>query len=257
MNLSFVKLFSKRPSRASRVPHAVSARRLLGAAALAVWALAALPGHAQDPSSDSDDNSVSIPDALGAQTPEDQKNLPDIALSSQIVFQVLAAEVALQRDQPAPAYQTYLALARDTHDPRMAQRATEIALAAQSPSDALAAAQLWQQYAPSSERAAQLDAWRTIQRAHAIANGVYVAVVNRVGYEGKPESGDPGLEFWGNSFVADPFGQVVSQASDDKEEILVVECDPAKSEDTRRNWPFLRDRRIDAYQPITSRWLGE
>ena len=97
-------------------------------------------------------------DALGAQTPEDQKNLPDIALSSQIVFQVLAAEVALQRDQPAPAYQTYLALARDTHDPRMAQRATEIALAAQSPSDALAAAQLWQQYAPTSERAAQLDA---------------------------------------------------------------------------------------------------
>ena len=158
MNLSFVKLFSKRPSRAARVPHAVSARRLLGAAALAVWALAALPGHAQDPSSDSDDNSVSIPDALGAQTPEDQKNLPDIALSSQVVFQVLAAEVALQRDQPAPAYQTYLALARDTHDPRMAQRATEIALAAQSPSDALAAAQLWQQYAPSSERAAQLDA---------------------------------------------------------------------------------------------------
>ena len=141
MNLSFVKLFSKRPSRAFRVSHTVSARRLLGAAALAVWALAALPGHAQDPSSDSDDNAVSIPDALGAQTTEDQKNLPDIALSSQIVFQVLAAEVALQRDQPAPAYQTYLALARDTHDPRMAQRATEIALAAQSPSDALAAAQ--------------------------------------------------------------------------------------------------------------------
>jgi predicted Zn-dependent protease len=101
---------------------------------------------------------VSIPDALGGQTPEDQKNLPDVPLTSQIVFQVLAAEVALQRDQPAPAYQTYLALARDTHDPRMAQRATEIALAAQSPSDALAAAQLWQQYAPTSERAAQLDA---------------------------------------------------------------------------------------------------
>ena len=105
--------------------------------------------------------------------------------------------------------------------------------------------------------AAQLDAWRTIQRAHAIANGIYVAVVNRVGYEGKPETGDPGLEFWGNSFVADPFGQLVAQASSDKEEILVVECDPAKSEDTRRNWPFLRDRRIDAYHPITNRWLGE
>ncbi|WP_144157764.1 tetratricopeptide repeat protein [Paraburkholderia sp. BCC1885] len=158
MNLSFVKLFSKRPARTSRVPHAVSARRLLGAAALAVWALAAMPAHAQDPSPDTDDNSVSMPDALGAPTADDQKNLPDIQLSSQIVFQVLAAEVALQRDQPAPAYQTYLALARDTHDPRMAQRATEIALSAQSPSDALAAAQLWQQYAPTSERASQLDA---------------------------------------------------------------------------------------------------
>jgi N-carbamoylputrescine amidase len=105
--------------------------------------------------------------------------------------------------------------------------------------------------------AAQLDAWRTIQRGHAIANGVYVAVVNRVGFEGNPANGDPGIEFWGNSFVADPFGQVVAEASNDKEEVLVVECDPAKSEDTRRNWPFLRDRRIDAYQPILNRWLGK
>jgi N-carbamoylputrescine amidase len=105
--------------------------------------------------------------------------------------------------------------------------------------------------------AAQLDAWRTMQRAHAIANGVYVAVANRVGFEGNPKAGDTGLEFWGNSFVADPFGQVVAEASNDKEEILVVECDPAKSEDTRRNWPFLRDRRIDAYQPILNRWLGK
>jgi len=103
--------------------------------------------------------------------------------------------------------------------------------------------------------AAQLDAWRTIQRAHAIANGVYVAVVNRVGFEGNPAGGDPGIEFWGNSFVADPFGQVVAEAANDKEETLVVECDPAKSEDTRRNWPFMRDRRVDAYQPILSRWL--
>jgi len=158
MNLSFVKLFSKRPASASRVPHAVSARRMLGAAVLAVWALAAVPAHAQNPSPDSDDTSVTLPDPLGPATAEDQKSLPGVPLSSQIVFQVLAAEVALQRDQPAPAYQTYLALARDTHDPRMAQRATEIALAAQSPSDALAAAQLWQQYAPDSERAAQLDA---------------------------------------------------------------------------------------------------
>jgi N-carbamoylputrescine amidase len=115
----------------------------------------------------------------------------------------------------------------------------------------------WHPHEKAEFGAAQLDAWRTIQRAHAIANGVYVAVVNRVGYEGKPENGDPGLEFWGNSFVADPFGQMVAEASNDKEEILVVECDPAKSEDTRRNWPFLRDRRIDAYHPITNRWLGE
>jgi predicted Zn-dependent protease len=131
---------------------------MLGAAALAVWALAAVPAHAQDPSPDRDDSSVTTPDALGPASAEDQKSLPSVPLSSQIVFQVLAAEVALQRDQPAPAYQTYLALARDTHDPRMAQRATEIALAAQSPSDALTAAQLWQQYAPDSERAAQIDA---------------------------------------------------------------------------------------------------
>jgi len=192
--------------------------------------------------------------------------------------------------------------------------------------------------------AAQLDAWRTIQRAHAIANGVYVAVVNRVGFEGpdddrgfarsetrlhaadepaqrkalranasspglkavlpglksgastgrkrgrsasqssvsggsaslqargkiRQEEGalapadgaghpsavvDGGIEFWGNSFVADPFGRVVAEASNDKEEVLVVECDPAQSEETRRNWPFLRDRRIDAYEPILNRWL--
>ncbi|MGF6739898.1 tetratricopeptide repeat protein [Paraburkholderia atlantica] len=158
MNVSFVKLLSKRRARVSNVPLAVSARRMLGAAALALWALAAGPAHAQDPSPDSDDTSVTMPDPLGPSSPEDEKALPGVPLSSQIVFQVLAAEIALQRDQPAPAYQTYLALARDTHDPRMAQRATEIALAAQSPSDALAAAQLWQQYAPGSERAAQLDA---------------------------------------------------------------------------------------------------
>jgi N-carbamoylputrescine amidase len=100
---------------------------------------------------------------------------------------------------------------------------------------------------------AQLDAWRTIQRAHAIANGVYVCAVNRIGFEGPP---DKGLEFWGSSFVADPFGQVIAQASVDKEEVLVVECDPRRMDEVRRNWPFLRDRRIDAYGPITNRWIG-
>jgi len=102
--------------------------------------------------------------------------------------------------------------------------------------------------------AAQLDAWRTIQRSHAIANGVYVAAVNRVGYEGTPEQG---LEFWGSSFVADPFGQLIAEASTDQEEILVAECDARRAEEVRRNWPFLRDRRIDAYQPILSRWIDK
>jgi N-carbamoylputrescine amidase len=115
----------------------------------------------------------------------------------------------------------------------------------------------WHPHEKAQVGAAQLDAWRTIQRSHAIANGVFVAVVNRVGHEGQPDRGDPGLEFWGNSFVADPFGEFIAEASAEQEEILVVECDPAKSEDTRRNWPFLRDRRIDAYPPINSRWLGE
>ena len=99
---------------------------------------------------------------------------------------------------------------------------------------------------------AQHDAWRTAQRAHAIANGIYVAAVNRVGFEGPA---DKGLEFWGASFVADPFGRILAEASHDKEEILIVEIDPAKIDETRRNWPFLRDRRIDAYGPITSRLL--
>ena len=115
----------------------------------------------------------------------------------------------------------------------------------------------WHPHEKAELGAAQLEAWRTIQRAHAIANGVYVAVVNRVGFERSATNGDTGLEFWGNSFVADPFGQIVAQAGSENEEILVVECDPAKSEDTRRNWPFLRDRRIDAYQPILNRWLAE
>jgi N-carbamoylputrescine amidase len=102
--------------------------------------------------------------------------------------------------------------------------------------------------------AAQLDAWRTIQRGHAIANGIYVASVNRVGYEGSAESG---LEFWGSSFVADPFGQVIAQASVDREEILLADCDPARQEEVRQHWPFLRDRRVDAYAPIVNRWLAK
>ena len=108
----------------------------------------------------------------------------------------------------------------------------------------------WHPFEKAAHGAAQHDAWRTIQRAHAIANGVYVAAVNRVGCEGPPEQG---LEFWGGSFVAGPFGQVLAEASHNREETLIVECDPRQIEDVRRNWPFLRDRRIDAYGPILNR----
>ena len=102
--------------------------------------------------------------------------------------------------------------------------------------------------------AAQRDAWRTVQRGHAIANGVYVAAVNRVGHEGPA---DGGLEFWGSSFLAGPFGEVLAEASEADEEVLIAECDPRRLEEVRRNWPFLRDRRIDAYQGLEKRWLGE
>ncbi len=107
--------------------------------------------------------------------------------------------------------------------------------------------------------AAQFDAWRTIQRAHAIANGVYVAVVNRVGHEtgnilGRETPG-AGLDFWGGSFVCDPFGSVLAEAPIDREDIVIAEVDLRKLEDVRRNWPFLRDRRIDSYAPITQRFL--
>jgi N-carbamoylputrescine amidase len=100
--------------------------------------------------------------------------------------------------------------------------------------------------------AAQASAWETIQRAHAIANGVYVAAVNRIGHEGQAPGG---LEFWGSSFLADPFGQIIAKAGLDNEEVLIADCDPKLQEETRRNWPFLRDRRIDAYSPITQRFL--
>jgi N-carbamoylputrescine amidase len=106
---------------------------------------------------------------------------------------------------------------------------------------------------------AQYDAWQTIQRAHAIANGLYVCAVNRVGHEDGDIRGNKapgkGLEFWGGSFIADPFGRVIAKASHDKEEILISEVDAELIEETRRNWPFLRDRRIDAYGPITSRMI--
>ncbi|MFC6644893.1 carbon-nitrogen hydrolase [Granulicella cerasi] len=110
----------------------------------------------------------------------------------------------------------------------------------------------------------QYDAWQTIQRGHAIANGVFVCSVNRVGHEqGDVEHNGvmmkgpegAGLEFWGGSFIADPFGRILAKASHDKEEILYADLDAKEVEITRQHWPFLRDRRIDAYGGITSRFL--
>jgi N-carbamoylputrescine amidase len=106
---------------------------------------------------------------------------------------------------------------------------------------------------------AQHDAWETIQRAHAIANGLFVAVPNRVGHEHGEVRGNradgPGIEFWGGSFVADPFGRVIVKASHDREELLFADVDPREVETVRRHWPFLRDRRVDAYGPITHRFI--
>ena len=110
----------------------------------------------------------------------------------------------------------------------------------------------WHPHEKVAHGEAQVSAWQTMQRAHAIANGVYVAAVNRVGHEGPS---DAGIEFWGASFACDPFGVVLAEASRSDEEILVVECDRAHQEEVRRSWPFLRDRRIDAYGAITKRLL--
>jgi len=112
----------------------------------------------------------------------------------------------------------------------------------------------WHPKEKDEHGADQHSAWQTIQRSHAIANGVYVAVVNRVGHEVPPEGGD-GLEFWGTTFLADPFGVVVAEASVDREEIVVGEVSLLRIEEVRRNWPFLRDRRIDAYGGIERRFL--
>ena len=111
----------------------------------------------------------------------------------------------------------------------------------------------WHPSEKAQHGAQQLDAWRTVQRAHAISNGVFVAAVNRVGHEA-PAGGD-GIEFWGHSFLADPFGVVIAEAPGDREAVLVAEVDTARIEEVRRGWPFLRDRRVDAYGGIGARFL--
>jgi len=114
----------------------------------------------------------------------------------------------------------------------------------------------WHPSEKAQEGESQRDAWQTVQRAHAITNGVFVAAVNRVGME-QPVPGEDGLEFWGGSFICDPFGVMIAQASSDKEEVVLAEINLGRIEEVRRNWPFLRDRRIDAYEGITRRYLDQ
>jgi N-carbamoylputrescine amidase len=112
----------------------------------------------------------------------------------------------------------------------------------------------WHPHEKAEYGAAQHDAWRTMQRSHAIANGVFVAAPNRVGHEGPA---DGGLEFWGRSCVCDPAGVVLAEASGDRAEILYADCDLARVDVQRTHWPFLRDRRIDAYGDLTRRYLDQ
>ncbi len=102
----------------------------------------------------------------------------------------------------------------------------------------------------------QHDAWMTVQRGHAVANGIYVAACNRIGLE-KPIEDSAGIQFWGSSFIAGPQGEILAQASFDKEEIIMAEVDTGLIETVRRNWPFFRDRRIDAYGDMLKRWGGQ
>lgn len=112
----------------------------------------------------------------------------------------------------------------------------------------------WHPHEKKEHGKAQFESWQTIQRSHAIANGVYVAAVNRIGLE-KETKDSAGIEFWGRSFICDPQGIILAEASHDKEEILIAEVDLNRIEYIRRNWPFLRDRRIDAYGDITKRMI--
>ncbi|HXH20380.1 MAG TPA: carbon-nitrogen hydrolase [Chitinophagales bacterium] len=108
----------------------------------------------------------------------------------------------------------------------------------------------WAQSQDAATNASQYQAWQTMQKSHAVANGVFVAAVNRVGTEGS-------MKFWGGSFVADPFGNIIYEASHDKEETEVVALDLSKLDYYRTHWPFLRDRRIDSYEPLSKRFLDE
>lgn len=113
----------------------------------------------------------------------------------------------------------------------------------------------WESSDTDEEKARQLGAWVTVQRGHAVANGLPVVSVNRVGHEPDPSGQTNGIRFWGNSFVAGPQGELLAELSNDEETVRVVEVDMARSENVRRWWPFFRDRRIDAFGGLTERFL--
>jgi N-carbamoylputrescine amidase len=112
----------------------------------------------------------------------------------------------------------------------------------------------WDPEDTKEEQGRQMDAWQTIQRAHAVANSLPVIVANRTGFEASPVAGESGIQFWGHSFIAGPQGEILAQASNDKEENLCVEIDLDRTEQIKRIWPYFRDRRIDAYGDLTKRW---
>ncbi len=114
----------------------------------------------------------------------------------------------------------------------------------------------WHPHEKEEHGAVQLESWRTIQRGHAIANGVYVAAVNRAGLE-KLSEDSAGIQFWGSSFISDPQGIIIAQASENKEEVILGEIDLERIDYVRHNWPFLRDRRIDSYIDINKRFIDE
>ena len=115
----------------------------------------------------------------------------------------------------------------------------------------------WESSDTDEEKTRQLNAWITVQRGHAVANGLHVLSCNRTGHEADPSGVTNGIQFWGNSFVAGPQGEFLAQASNDKEENIIIDIDLQRSENVRRWWPFFRDRRIDAFGDITKRWRDE
>lgn len=113
----------------------------------------------------------------------------------------------------------------------------------------------WESTDPQAEKERQRNAWIVSQRGHAVANGLHVVAINRTGYEPDPSGHTEGIQFWGSSFVAGPQGEIVWQASDDKEEIKILEIDLQRTETVRRMWPFFRDRRVDAFSDINKRFI--